>query len=100
MSKPVAVVTDVFTSAVPGKEIRVHGKFNVEINNGGVMTIQIERSFDDGVSFFEVSLDSTGTPASYTADFSGILEEPEDGMLYRLNCTAFTSGSATGRISQ
>jgi hypothetical protein len=74
--------------------------FNVSVSGTFVATVQLERSFDNGTTWFVCSSDASGTTASWTAPFSVIAEEPEPGVIYRLNCTAYTSGTATYRISQ
>jgi hypothetical protein len=76
------------------------GQFNVSASGTFVATVQLERSFDNGTNWFVCSSDSAGTAASFTAPFSVTAEEPEAGTLYRLNCTAYTSGTVTYRISQ
>jgi hypothetical protein len=74
--------------------------FNVSASGTFVATAQLERSFDNGVSWFVCSSDAAGTAASWTAPFSVVAQEPTAGVLYRLNCTAYTSGTVTYRISQ
>lgn len=76
------------------------GSFNVSVSGTFVATIQLERSFDSGDNWFVCSSDAFGTDASWTAPFSVVVDEPSQGVLYRLNCTAYTSGTATYRISQ
>lgn len=92
---------EAFGSAVAGTGVKVKGKFNVLIE-GGVGTVAIERSRDD-VDYFVVSQDSDGTKAEYTpasdVAFNGMIEEVESDIWYRLNCTAWTSGTINGRIS-
>lgn len=73
--------------------------FNVSVRGTFVGTVQLERSFD-GTNWFVASRDSAGTAAAYTAPFSVVVEEPEAGVIYRLNCTAYTSGTITYRMSQ
>ena len=75
------------------------GQFNVSLSGTFVATVALERSFD-GTNWFTCSRDSAGTAASWTAPMSVVVEEPEAGVLYRLNCTAFTSGTVTYRMSQ
>ena len=78
---------------------RSWGQMNVSVSGTFVGTVQLERSFD-GTNWFVCSSDSAGTAASWTAPFSVIAEENERGVIYRLNCTAHTSGTVTYRISQ
>jgi hypothetical protein len=74
--------------------------FNGFLRGTFVASAQLERSFDDGATWGVCSRDSAGTQAAYTApaDIQG--EEPEAGVLYRWNCTAYTSGTITYRMSQ
>jgi hypothetical protein len=74
--------------------------FSVSTSGTFVATVQLERSFDNGSNWFVCSSDASGTTASWTAPFSVIAEEPTQGVLYRLNCTAYTSGTVTYRIDQ
>lgn len=69
--------------------------FNVTIA-GGAGAVQMERSFDAGATWFVSITDSVrvALPPSFT------LSEPEYGVQYRLNCTAFTTGPITYRVSQ
>lgn len=75
-------------------------QFNISASGTFAATVKIERSFDNGTNWFVCSSDSSGTEASFTAPFSVVADEPTPGVLYRLNCTAFTSGTVTYRISQ
>jgi len=76
------------------------GQVNISASGTFVATVQIERSFDNGVNWFVCSEDSAGTTAAYTAPFSVTAQESEAGTLYRLNCTAFTSGTITYRLGK
>lgn len=74
--------------------------FNISLWGTFVATVKVQRSFDDGSTWVDCSRDSAGTTASYTAPASLLVEEPEAGVLYRLNCSAYTSGTINYRISQ
>lgn len=74
--------------------------FNVALWGTFVATIQLEKSFDGGATWSVVSRDSTGTAAAYTAPMTAGVYEPEHNVIYRWNCTAFTSGTVNYRISQ
>lgn len=76
------------------------GQFNISTSGTYVATVRIERSFDKGANWFICSEDAAGTNADYTAPFSVTAQESEAGTLYRLNCTAFTSGTLTYRIGK
>jgi hypothetical protein len=80
--------------------IRVpRGKFNASVQGFGVATVKLERSFDEGVTYQVVSKDSSGAEASFTANCSLVVEEVEKGVLYRWNCTSWSSGTLACRIA-
>lgn len=72
---------------------------------GGTMafagTVQIERCFDGGKTWIPCNA-GTGTIASFVNSnpISTAIGEPERGMLYRVNCLAFTSGVINYRLSE
>ncbi len=63
-------------------------------------TVTLERSFDGGTTAVPVSSDTIGTASSYTAPASIQIRDDEPGVVYRLNCTAYVSGTVSWRISQ
>lgn len=69
-------------------------------------TVQLERSFDGGATYQVVSEDNAGTLAVYSGagatalSLNVIAFEPEYGVLYRWNCTAYSAGTANYRLSQ
>lgn len=63
-------------------------------------TVQLEKSFDAGITWLVCCKDNNGTAASYTGAINLSGFEPEYGVLYRWNCTAYTSGTVNYRISQ
>jgi hypothetical protein len=81
---------------------RSWGQFNIALTGTAVATIQLERSFDGGATWCGIFAGGTqlyqwsysGTNLSETA------EENERSVLYRLNCTSFTSGTLAYRLSQ
>ena len=62
-------------------------------------TVQLERQLP-GEGGFTAVTDNMGTPLAWTAAVNCSFSEPETGVNYRLNCTAYTSGTITYRISQ
>lgn len=73
--------------------------FNVSLWGVFVADVQLERSFDAGSTWLPL------TAAGYrigvwSAPASEIFNEPEAGVLYRLNCTARVSGTVNYRVSQ
>jgi hypothetical protein len=94
------LVSGTFTATGQSSSFRPIGKFNVVLRGTFVATVTIDRSFDGGSTWGTISRDSAGTSASYTAPAGLICEEVEGDTLYRLNCTAYTSGTVTYRASQ
>ncbi len=66
--------------------------FNVSLSGFGDATIVCERSFDAGVTWFEVR--------TWTRNraFEGNGVETEKGVLYRLRCTQYVTGPIKYRI--
>ena len=93
-----------FTGTGQSTGIGFKGRANVSLGGTApVGTVKLERSFDSGTTYFDVSIDATGTVASYalnSTEVSFMVEEIETGVLWRFNCTAYTSGTITYRISQ
>lgn len=89
------------STATGASEARVFtGTFNVTLRVPGTQTFQLQRSFDGGTNWDTVSKDADGNAASYTVSCSFTLFEPEEGVLWRVNCSAYTSGTGVYRISQ
>lgn len=72
--------------------VQVVGYFNVSISGTWVGTLSLQRSFDNGVNYFETD--------TFAINTQSVGLEPEDSVLYRIGFTAFTSGQADVRISQ
>lgn len=93
-----------FTGTGQSTGIGLMGRVNVSLGGTApVGTVKLERSFDSGTTYIDVSLDALGTPASYalnSTEVSLIVEEIEQNVLWRFNCTAYTSGTITYRFSQ
>ena len=96
------VISGTFTGTGFSGELGVKGGCSVIINNG-VGTVQIERSHDQGQNYLVISKNSDGDAASYvTADdmaFNGLIDEPMFAIMYRLQCTAYTSGNIAWRLA-
>lgn len=93
-----------FTAAGQSAGVEIRGAFNMEIR-GGVGTVQLEKSYDEGAAWAVVSKDVDGNAASYAITASPgavnlMVEEPEPGVQYRFNCTAYTSGTISCRLSR
>lgn len=62
-----------------------------------VGTVKPERSFDNGTTW--TPLTALGSAIAFTAPASETFEEGESVALYRLNCTAYTSGTINYRMN-
>lgn len=71
--------------------------FNISVWGTFVGTVVIERSFDGGTTWLPKWPDAVYSISS-TMTFAD--SEPEDGVAYRLNCTAYSSGPINYRVSQ
>lgn len=85
-------------SSTTGKAVQ--GWFNVSIGGSFTGTVKLERSFDKGSTWEVCSKNADGDEAAWTAPASLTAYEPEAGARYRFNCTAFSSGPITYRLSQ
>jgi hypothetical protein len=78
------------------------GPFSLTIS-GGVGTVQLEMA-TDGATFLPVSKNSDGDIASYAITAAAPVQvvgyNVDATFVYRLNVTAYTSGTITGIISQ
>lgn len=93
------VLTGAFVGTGSSPAIEVCGDFNMSLQGTFDATVQLERSFDDGVTYEVVSKNENGDAAAYEAPCSLVGYEPERGVLYRLTCSVFASGSAEFRLS-
>lgn len=79
--------------------------FNIVLSGTASATVQLERTFDQGSTWVKIYAGGIQL-YKWTYDGTTILnisetaEEPEQGVWYRLNCTSYTSGTLTYRISQ
>lgn len=95
-----------FTFARTGNAITTTGADANAIFTGAgveyVGTVQMERSFDGGNTWVVANIGGSGALAQYSAGtpVSLTFGEPEKQVLYRLNCTAYTSGTINYRFSQ
>lgn len=78
------------------------GQFNVSLTGTAVGSVQLEASFDNGTTWCEI-LAGGAQIYAWTYDGTNLTEraeECEQGVIYRLNCTAYTSGTISYRLSQ
>ena len=85
-------VTGTFTATGQSSTVVLAKDFNLSLSGTFVATVAVQRSFDEGVTWKTVE--------SYTDEIESIGFEPESGVNYRLNCTAYTSGTVTYRLSR
>lgn len=79
--------TGLAVSSVSGISER---KYNVSIFGTFSGTVEVQRSFDDGVTWQAIK--------TITAPYEGVGIEVERKVSYRLECTVFTSGSIYYRL--
>lgn len=75
------------------------GMFNFVLTGTFVATVILEKSFDLGATWVPLSVDNVGTPNAYTAPLAILVNEPESVPVYRLRCSAWTSGQVNYRLS-
>lgn len=105
--RAVGRLTGAFTGAGVSSAMAVQGVANLAIWGNLTATslvIRLEKSYDFGTTWIDVARDAAGTLLSFsTVPAAGInvqFEEPENGVLYRLECTGSTfAGTANYRIS-
>ncbi len=85
-------VEGTFTSTGQSDAVALYGDFNISLSGFGAATVSLERSFDDGANWRTVK--------DYTDNVQEIGQEIEGSVLYRWNCTAFTSGTIAYRLSR
>lgn len=82
-----------FTATGASDTIELYGDFNVQVTGiAGGSVVALERKLPGETAFAAVD--------SLTADTSQRGFEPEFGTVYRLNCTAFGTGSVAYRLSK
>ena len=95
-----------FLCALTGNGIVATGADAAAVFTGAsvnfVATVQLERSFDGGLTWIVCNLGSAGTLAQWNGGgpIGLTFGEPERQVAYRFNCIAYTSGTINYRISQ
>lgn len=92
-------LTGTFGGTGTSNSIELRNVFNFSLWGTFDATVTLQRSFDNGATWLPVSRDELGTAASYTAAVSLTGFEPEKGVLYRLNCGTYVSGTVNYRLS-
>lgn len=91
--------TGAFSATGASSAFRLQGHFNFSLYGTFVATVSLERSFDGGTTWLNCTR-SDGSAGTFTAPVSLVCLEPEAGVLYRLNCSAYTSGTVSYRLSK
>ena len=73
--------------------------FNATLYGTFSASVRLERTFDGGTNWHPLTAAGTQLYA-WTAAASETCEEAEEGVGYRLNCTAYSSGTVNYRLSQ
>jgi len=103
-----AVVSGTFTATGQSASILAWGQVNIVVYGSGGpngnwnATVRAERSFDGGTTWIVVGVGGSGVQASWNTpnqDVSVVYDEPEKGVLYRLNCVTYASGTINYRMS-
>ena len=90
-----------FSSTGISDSVTVLGECNISLKfDGAVGQVTLQRSYDGGTVWFDVSKNVDPLPASFSANIDTTIEEVEKGVIYRWNCVAYTSGNITYRIGK
>jgi len=81
-----------FTAPGASATLVVMGDFDINIAGTWAGSINLERSYDGGVTFFVTD--------TFTVPISAVAEAPSFGVRHRLNATALSSGTATFKFGQ
>ncbi|MDO9334843.1 MAG: hypothetical protein Q7T61_00440 [Caulobacter sp.] len=101
MSNPISgtfTATGESENFVPASQLR-RGRFNISIWGTFTGTVEVQRSFDAGSTWIPVASPDLGQ-LELTVPVSLSAEETEQGVRYRLACTAYTSGTINYRMSR
>lgn len=98
--KTLTFVSGTFTSTGQSSAAIFWGAFNITISGTFVADLGLQRSFDGGTTWVNVSKNTSGEPFLISIPASLTWAEIEQDVLYRLTCTAFTSGTIDYRLSR
>jgi hypothetical protein len=88
----IALLAGSFSATGASPAIELRGAYNLSLSGFGTATVALQRSFDGGASW--------RTLDSFAGDAELVGDEPESGMLYRLDCVAWTAGAIAYRLSR
>lgn len=92
------VLSGVFAGTGTSTAAPFIGRFNFTIWGTFSATINLQKSFDGGATWL-IARDVNGNAMTLTAGDTRVIEEVEPGVVYSVNCSAFTSGSPSYRVS-
>jgi hypothetical protein len=94
------IINSFNSSAQSSNFIPLAGRaFNITLYGTFVATVQLERSFDGGINWFYIT--SNGFQLfKFNSICSEQYQEDQVGVLYRLNCISYTSGTINYRLEQ
>jgi hypothetical protein len=92
-------VTGTFTGTGQSAPLEVYRGGNAVVWGTFVGTVKIECSYDNKATWLPISKNTNGDEAAFNAPFNLSFDEPERDVFYRLNCTAYVSGTINYRIS-
>lgn len=102
MIAPTFLLNQVLTATGRTAGVTFIGTASLSIQ-GGVGTVQVQRSFDDGASWETIDKDSNGSKAQYALNSTGIsvlIENEDPSAIYAVNVSAYTSGNIAVRLSR
>ena len=92
------VVSGTFAATGTSANAPFIGKFNFALWGVFVGTVNLQKSYDGGTTWI-IARDMNGNAMTLTAADTRVIEEDEPGVLYDVNCSAYTSGTVNYRIS-
>ena len=82
-----AIVYGDFTASIWGTPLNADGS-----SGSFTASVQVQRSADEGTTWIPVSVDGTGSPATYTTAAAVQGNEPV-GVYYRFSCLSHSAGT-------
>lgn len=83
-----------------GNSAQLLGLFNCAVWGTFVGTVALQCSFDGGTTWIPAFNKQTGAAITFTGPAAMQKDECEPGVLYRVQMTAYTSGTANYRLSE
>lgn len=72
--------------------------FNVFITGTFNATVEVQKSYDHGLSYTTLQPPDLSAIASFTSPTVFTVIEPDPAVLYQINVTTYTSGTVNGRM--